>query len=290
MAVTNSGSTGISGIDGSAATPAVQGADTNTGMFFPAADTIAFAEGGVESMRLDSSGNVGIGTTTPDANLEVSGTATQQQVTRYSTDGSAPVLGFRKSRGTEASPTIIVNGDNLGQINFQGYDGTGFVNGGQILVESDGTPGVNDMPGRMAFRLSPDGSASVATQAQISSAGDFSFNSGYGSAAVAYGCRAWVNFNGVGTVAIRADGNVTSITDNGTGDYTVNLTTAMPDTDYNWHGNGTNGSTATNNRMTVQQVQGIDTKTTSALRITTMQGTASTSLLDSPQVCITFFR
>ena len=56
MAVTISGSTGISGIDGSAATPAVQGADTNTGMFFPAADTIAFAEGGVESMRLDSSG------------------------------------------------------------------------------------------------------------------------------------------------------------------------------------------------------------------------------------------
>ena len=54
-------------------------------------------------------------------------------------------------------------------------------------------------------------------------------NSGYGSDAVAYGCRAWVNFNGTGTVAIRASGNVTSITDNGTGDYTVNLTNAMPD-------------------------------------------------------------
>jgi len=42
-----------------------------------------------------------------------------------------------------------------------------------------------------------------------------------------YMCRAWVNFNGTGTVAIRASGNVTSITDNGTGDYTVNFTTAM---------------------------------------------------------------
>ena len=62
--------------------------------------------------------------------------------------------------------------------------------------------------------------------------GDLSFNSGYGSAAVAYGCRAWVNFNGTGTVAIRASGNVTSITDNGTGDYTVNITTAMPDANY----------------------------------------------------------
>jgi uncharacterized protein (AIM24 family) len=62
--------------------------------------------------------------------------------------------------------------------------------------------------------------------------GDLSFNSGYGSAAVAYGCRAWVNFDGTGTVAIRASGNVSSITDNGTGDYTVNFTTALPDANY----------------------------------------------------------
>ena len=47
-----------------------------------------------------------------------------------------------------------------------------------------------------------------------------------------YACRAWVNFNGTGVVAIRASGNVSSITDNGTGDYTVNFTTAMPDADY----------------------------------------------------------
>jgi hypothetical protein len=47
-----------------------------------------------------------------------------------------------------------------------------------------------------------------------------------------YMCRAWVNFNGTGTVAIRASGNVSSITDNGTGTYTVNLTTAMPDANY----------------------------------------------------------
>lgn len=47
-----------------------------------------------------------------------------------------------------------------------------------------------------------------------------------------YKCRAWVNFNGTGTVAIRASGNVSSITDNGTGNYTVNFTTAMPDTGF----------------------------------------------------------
>lgn len=47
-----------------------------------------------------------------------------------------------------------------------------------------------------------------------------------------YFTRAWVNFNGTGTVAIRASGNVSSITDNGTSDYTVNFATAMPDANY----------------------------------------------------------
>ncbi len=52
-----------------------------------------------------------------------------------------------------------------------------------------------------------------------------------GSAPI-YACRAWVNFNGGGTVTIRGSGNVTSITDNGVGDYTVNFTTAMADRNY----------------------------------------------------------
>ena len=57
------------------------------------------------------------------------------------------------------------------------------------------------------------------------------FTTAVGSAP-SYACRAWVNFNGAGTVAIRASGNVSSITDNGVGNYTVNFTTAMPDTNY----------------------------------------------------------
>lgn len=65
--------------------------------------------------------------------------------------------------------------------------------------------------------------------ANLDNSGNFQFNSGYGSTATAYGCRAWVNFNGTGTVAIRASGNVSSITDLGVGAYRVNLTNAMPD-------------------------------------------------------------
>ena len=69
-------------------------------------------------------------------------------------------------------------------------------------------------------------------QMTIDSAGLLKFNSGYGSVATAYGCRAWVNFNGTGTVAIRGSGNVSSITDNGTGIYSINFAVVMPDENY----------------------------------------------------------
>ena len=74
------------------------------------------------------------------------------------------------------------------------------------------------------------------------------FNSGYGSIATAYGCRAWVNFNGTGTVAIRASGNVSSITDRGTGLYTINFTTAMPNANYCGVASATIGGSDNSNR------------------------------------------
>ena len=84
------------------------------------------------------------------------------------------------------------------------------------------------------------GTVFVSGQALSATTGSFSGNVTLGSSVLAtpsgsapsYTCRAWVNFNGTGTVAIRGSGNVSSITDNGTGSYTVNLTTAMPDVNY----------------------------------------------------------
>ena len=65
------------------------------------------------------------------------------------------------------------------------------------------------------------------------SSGNFAFNSGYGSVATAYGCRAWANFDGTSSSpSIRASGNVSSVTKTSTGDYTVNFTTSMPDANY----------------------------------------------------------
>lgn len=73
--------------------------------------------------------------------------------------------------------------------------------------------------------------ADAALDARVDALEDVAITSAPGTAPL-YACRAWVNFNGTGTVAIRASGNVSSITDNGVGNYTVNFTTAMPDADY----------------------------------------------------------
>ena len=96
MPVTINGTTGITGPDGSASTPSLAGADTNTGVFFPAADTVAIATGGTERVRADSSGNVGIGTSSPSVasgtGLVVKGGAGQVRIAlknNATTDGSS---------------------------------------------------------------------------------------------------------------------------------------------------------------------------------------------------------
>lgn len=89
--------------------------------------------------------------------------------------------------------------------------------------------------------LSQIETASLSTALNAPTATALSTASG---SAPSYSARAWVNFNGTGTVAIRGSANVSSITDNGTGAYTVNLTTAMPDANYSVSGAAGSSGTA----------------------------------------------
>ena len=132
--------------------------------------------------------------------------------------------------------------------------------------------------------------ASLGTAVNADSSGNFQMNSGYGSVATAYGCRAWVNFNGTGTVAIRASGNVSSITDNGTGDYTVNFTTAMPDVNYAIE--VTSGATATRRTTNSYGVDGAGTAvppTTTSVRVICFDQSGP-AMLDMASVSVAIFR
>ena len=121
----------------------------------------------------------------------------------------------------------------------------------------------------------PDSSGTIATAESTLS----QFNAS-GSAPV-YACRAWVNFNGTGTVAIRASGNVSSITDNGVSDYTINFTTAMSDANYAMA--GVCGETAGT------EVWEVNTRAASSLRIN-VYATESGGNKDSTMVCVAVFR
>jgi hypothetical protein len=100
--------------------------------------------------------------------------------------------------------------------------------------------------------------------------------------------KAWVNFNGSGTVAIRASFNVSSITDNGTGDYTINFTAAMADANYAVVGSGRGGSTPD---AVFSLGLSSDAYTASQVRVaTSFIGGTTTGRTDLPTVCVSVFR
>lgn len=102
-----------------------------------------------------------------------------------------------------------------------------------------------------------------------------------GSAPV-YACRAWVNFNGTGTVAIRASGNVSSITDNGAGDYTVNFTTAMSDANY-----AVNVSVGGSVAAATETLSAVQTTDTGSARVIAK---AISAFTDRAIFCVSIFR
>lgn len=117
MTVIINGSSGITDVDGTASAPALTGTDTDTGIFFPAANTIAFSTAGTEDMRIDSAGNVGIGTSSPAASLSVA----KQTTALSGTSNSYGLYMYPTSSGLTYIDAIT-NGAGNTSLGFRTYN------------------------------------------------------------------------------------------------------------------------------------------------------------------------
>lgn len=145
------------------------------GMYLSAANTLGFATNSVNRIIINSSG-LGIGNT-PTAPLQIDTTvADLVYLTRASDVAGGVNWYFRKCRNTIASPNIVQNGDFLGAMWMSGYDGSAYQAGGLIRFEVDGTPGAGDMPGRMIFGTTSDGSASPVERFRVDNKGNVIVN------------------------------------------------------------------------------------------------------------------
>jgi hypothetical protein len=299
-------------IDSDTPTPALKITQTGTGPVLRVQDS---ADPDATPFIIDNAGNVGIGTATPTQKLDVyTDAAAASTIVARNTVSS---VRFTMSAAGDAQITqagayslqFATSNTERVRITDTGNVGIGVstptgrfqVAGGRSLFAPNNEVyaiGVGFSQTRVASgevfyvgasnSVTPDlviANASGLERARLTDAGLFQFNSGFGSVATAYGCRAWVNFNGTGTVAIRASGNVSSITDNGTGQYGVNFTAAMPDTNYSFVGLARNSDNL-GPGMLVSPNLGSG-KTTALCDLLTFKGSSPT---DASEVNIVVFR
>ena len=166
---------------------------------------LAFGSSNTERMRIDSSGNVGIGTTSPTQKLTV-------------VNGYGIFEGIKVGQnGTDIDSTFL-GASSLLAFKLNGTERMRIDSSGRVGIGTDSPATALDVNGTVtATAFSGDGSALTNLPSSGGGAGTL---------------EAWVNFNGTGAVSIRASGNVSSITDNGTGEYNINFSSAMSDANY----------------------------------------------------------
>lgn len=236
----------------------------------PSDGTVTPAKLSTGGLFWDTSGNVGVGTTSPGFALDVQKASGDVTVRAKSNGGSGAGIFTADGNGAGSYPgyniaqsgvnywSLQQRGDTNLHIFRQSGSGDVLIEGGNLGIGT-GSPAVKlDVSGTIATVADTNnyailagryssgfGSAAINTRGaygiefqtngtaavRYDGSGNFSFNSGYGSVATAYGCRAWANFAGSNGTR-NGNGNVSSVTRNSTGNYTMNFSTAMPDTNY----------------------------------------------------------
>jgi len=203
-------------------------------------------------------------------------------------------LGTSSLRWRNVYTSKILGGSQTYTVGFTANNGDIILNNG-----ATGDPGIHFYYGNNTnFGIDANSSSGLRFVKNLDESGgvlvgaiddnaNFQFNSGYGSAATAYGCRAWVNFNGKNTVAIRGSGNVSSITDQGTGLYQINFSNSMPDANYaavGSSGEDTNGTTPNHQGFQIQR----NAPRTTDVRVATTDSSGSPS--DHEFICCAVIR
>ena len=231
MAITINGTTGLSGVDGSAGTPALQGSDTNTGIYSPGANQVAVATNGAQRITVDASGRLLVGASSGD------GSANKFQV-KGNTSGNTGG-GISLSRG--AIPTAV--NQTIGLIAFGDGSGDKYA---EIKSQCDGTAAAGDAPGRLVFSTTADGASSPTERMRISSSGAVSnFTSsglfavraaGTAAATAAFALYNNATSNATGTVVmvIRQDGDLENANNRYTGISDIKLKENIVDANSQW--------------------------------------------------------
>ena len=257
--------------------------------------TLPVTNGGTGVTTSTGSGNTVLSTSptlvtpalgTPSAlvGTNITGTATAFTASNVTTNanltGAVTSVGNASSLGSFTSAKLAAA--------LTDETGTGanvFATSPTLVTPLLGTPTSGTLTNCTFPTLNQNTTGSAATVTGNATGSTFGFNSGYGSVATAYGCRAWVNFNGTGTVAIRASGNVSSITDGGVGNYTVNFTTAMPDVNYST--NCSAGFTVSTGFIRTPPTSGTYTSSAVEISIVNVANTAGT---DQAIISLSVFR